>query len=401
MGRKIKGMGYVVGPILPYFMSLFWPLAWIHKMVLADKSRKRILLVTRNNIAANYMADVSQLLREDADIVLFVATDRVPSSGFSGQQASAVTGVPFLHIFKALIVHWDLIIYTNHAYGFGVCFPPNARKIYINHGIHMGKINNALGEDGVYGRGKVIRPFASPYYDMMFAASAYERDFAIECTPELDGHIMVTGCLRADLYAEYVESSRLYVRERLGLTPREQVVHIISTWGHSSLCVQFGDMVLKSVRRLSGKYRFIVSIHPRYDDLTKDPNHSSRDDILSRFEAAGVIVNRGIDWEDYVLAADIAISDHSSLVLYHVLLSHPLILVDLQASEYMDGSTFDLLKSKARLLSGEESLEDALSDVCELDVSFEYSEIVDNMLNCRGNARVRYLREISRLLNMS
>ena len=338
-----------VATLLPYLFILLWPASLIQRMTRVGFRRKRVLLVARNSVAADHMVCISDLLSSSEDIDQAITTDRVPARDFNRHQASNMVGPRSIHVIRALVCHWDLIVFTNHPYGFGVCFPPWSKKLYVNHGMHTGKINNDLEQDGVYGRCKVIRPFRKPYYDCMFSASGGERDFAISQTPELRDRIAVVGFLRADRFLEYFREQGAGARTRLGYTRDQRIVHIISTWGENSLWSVRGEWILEQAQRLRGQYQFVVSIHPRFDDLGTG-NEESREEILQRFGQAGVTVYQDLDWKDYIIASDVALSDHSSLCLYHVLLQHKILLVDVDRDQYLKGSTFDkLVKASSRL----------------------------------------------------
>jgi len=362
------------------------------------KTEKRVLLVARNSIAADHMLCIYDILRNRISVEIRVATDRFPTREFDRYDASRIIGAESMHIFQALVCHWDLIVFTNHAYGFGRCFPAWTKKLYINHGLHTGKINNNMQQDGVYGRSKVVGPFGKVFYDCMFAASKREKELALNQTPELSKRVKVVGFLRADEFLHYARKMTSGARDRLGYTPAQTVVHIISTWGENSLYATRGQWLIDQVARLSRQYAFVVSIHPRFDSLGKS-NPETRDRILTRFEQAGARINVDLDWRDYITVADIAISDHSSLVLYHVLLEHPVIMVDVNEDQYIPGSTFDILKRNLRRLSEYIDLKDALEDVLRDHETQKYHMIVDDMLDHRGTAITQYKKEIERLLD--
>lgn len=399
--RAMKGIAdQVLTALLPYLCIPLWSISVFHRLLRFREPTKRVLLVTRNAIAADHMVYVHELLEGHVEIEEYVTTDRVPDRGFSRIDAAQIVGPPSIHILTALICHWDLVIFTNHPYGFGVCFPPWIKKLYINHGLHTGKINTDKAEDGVYGRSKVIRPFGKPFYHCMFSASSEERAFAIRQTPELRGRIAVVGFLRADWFMEYAKENGAQIRKDLGNTHQDRIVHIISTWGDHSLYGTRGQWLVEQVGKLAEKYTFLVSIHPRMDDIDSRIGES-RDTILRRFEQAGAIVDRNLDWKVCVVAADATLSDHSSLCLYHVLLGHPVLLSDVHSNQYMQGATFDILNQSSRRLSEFPSLKDALEELFRAASTQSNRVLLDHMLEQRGSAAERYRQEIGSLLELS
>jgi len=393
-----KILDHAITQMLPLLLAILWPLSYFHRVITPADSCKRVLLVARNHVAADHMICIHDLLKKDDRIIQFATTDRVPARDFHRGKAADVTGAKPMHMMRALLCHWDLIIFTNHPYGFGICFAPWLKKLYVNHGIHTGKINTEIAQDGVYGRGKVIRPFGTPYYNCMFAASAWEKKFAIRETPQLKGRVAVVGFLRGDIFLDYAEKHSSGLREKFGCKSDMPVVHIISTWGASSLYAICGEEIIGQVKKLSDKYQFLVSIHPRFDDLGHGA-FEAREIILSRFEEAGARVNRGLDWEDYVAVSDIAISDHSSLCLYHVLAGHPVIFSDVCRDNYVAGSTFDLLGQCSPKLSEYDGLDEAISDALGNDSRNNNTTIATRILDFRGSASEMYVQEITVLLN--
>lgn len=388
----------LVAAALPYCMAPLWLLGFFYTLLAPTTTARKVLLVSRNAIAADHMIEIARLLADEEDIQLTVTADRFPSRGFTSADASNIVRIPGIHIFKALSRHWDLIVFTNHPYGLGVCFPPWTKKLYVNHGIHTGKINNEHGEDGVYGRSKVLRPFGAPYYDRMFAASNWEKEFALTQTPELADAIVVTGFLRADNFLESAPRARDEAIKRLSLDTEKKIVHVISTWGPQSLYSQHGKAFLQQMAELRPGYEFLVSIHPRFDEIENNGSER-RVEILRRFKDAGAIVNQDLDWQDYVIAADLAISDHSSLCLYHLLLQHPIVFVPVAKSQFVSGSTFDRLQSSMPQPSTPFDFGAALDAVVNETPSRDLQQILDTLLDKRGAARQYYLKEIHNLLN--
>ena len=183
----------LISPLLnrpvPLFANLTWIIVSIENFFInkffPQKVHKRILLMAQNRIAADHLKILWNLLKHDPQFTFYVTDDRLFSRHFSQEELLSIIPIKHIHILHALIRYWDLIIFVNHPWGLGVWFAPFIEKIYINHGICMGKINNPFGEDGVYGKSRVLRPYSKPYYDKMFAASDFEKDYAIKATKEL------------------------------------------------------------------------------------------------------------------------------------------------------------------------------------------------------------------------
>jgi hypothetical protein len=353
--------------------------------------------MAQNRIAADHLKILWNLLKHDPQFTFYVTDDRLFSRHFSQEELLTIIPIKHIHILHALIRYWDLIIFVNHPWGLGVWFAPFIEKIYINHGICTGKINNPFGEDGVYGKSRVLRPYSKPYYDKMFAASDFEKDYAIKATKELQSRVVVTGFLQADLIDKLQNETRDVIRDKLGYSSDDIVVHIISTWGSASLFQTIGEELLCEAARISNKYKFIFSLHPRHDEFG-DVMGRKREDILNQCEAMGVRPDRQLSWQDCVVAGDIAISDHSSLCLYYVLLNKPLILTSIQTNSYIDNSLIDRLRKLTFCLNHPDELYDILQAASRLPCSKELAEFRTNLRSYPGRAAQRYKEEIYNLL---
>lgn len=397
--RLIRNFKIFYTPLFSFLFPCTWILPLIHCLFIR-KHKKRILLIAQNNVAASHIKEFHKLFKDNINLSFYSTTDWYPPRDFGKNDITKIVNAKYINIFQALITYWDLIIFVNHPWGFGVWFSPLINKIYINHGLHVGKINNDKCEDGVYGKSRVIRPFSKPFYSLMFAASDYELQQAVTITPELHDRIVVTGYLQADLLMEDAKTNRNLIRNKLGIKGNDYVVHIISTWGKNSLLQLIGDELLTEAVKLKNHYSFILSIHPRYDEFNDFNVKINRKSILDKYEKLGILVNRNLNWEDYVIASDMAISDHSSLSLYHILLDHPLVYIQIPESEYVKNSTFaHLYKNSTPLLNSKDigSIIKTNSSIHKINPS---TLPLDRILQHQGQAAERYREEIYRILNL-
>ncbi|MCI5148116.1 MAG: hypothetical protein D3916_01685 [Candidatus Electrothrix sp. MAN1_4] len=390
----------IITIILPKLTLLTRFISYIHKKISPYHPKKRILLISRNTIAADHMLPIANLLRNMADISLTSTVDRFPNQEFHNKDATNLLGTKSIHILIAIIQHWDLIIFTNHPYGFGLCFSPKIKKLYINHGLHMGKINTIEFQDGVYGKNKILRPLGSPYYSTMFAASNNEYQFAVDQTPELMGRIEVAGYLKADILLENYDKLRTDYRFKINCERKELVLHIISTWGPNSLLSTYWPQIQNELESLKHKYKIIISIHPRFNQLTPKKKHT-REEILRECQKHEIYINDGLDWEGYVAASDITLTDHSSLCLYHVLLNHPILLIPVEADQYLPESTFSHLNKAVLSIADYPTILQGL-DVAEKQINFiNYEFLAAKILSKRGMASKVYLEKITRILDVN
>jgi CDP-glycerol glycerophosphotransferase (TagB/SpsB family) len=391
---------YINYKILPILFPIVWIFVKIESKSLARffKRRKyRVLLVAQNRVAADHINILWNLLSGDPSIEFKVTNDRIPNKHLSKNELSRIISAPIVNILFALFQHWDLIIYVNHPWGFGVWFAPHIKKVYVNHGIWVGKINNDKSEDGVYGRSRVVRPFSTPLYDKMFAASFYEKEQALILTPELDNHLSVTGYVRADNLLETHANDRDDIRRAFGFNQNDVVVCIMSTWGPASLFQTIGEQLLQEAITLLDKYKFIFTLHPRYDEHG-DTKGRKRDEILDYYRALGITTVNNLEWEEYVVASDVAVSDHTSLCLYFVLLDKPVILTPVSSEYIMKGSSFDRLKKISPHMSSADELEYLIDSAVSLNSGDEYAALKSIICSYPRASRSRYKEEIYELL---
>jgi|GEM_PF-1861824 len=397
--RFISRLGHF---LIPYLAPLPWFLIAGQKLLKdrlffnADRNAK-ILLIAQNKVAADHVKLVWNLFKNDPKLDFFVTDDFVINRHFSKQELSTLIDAKYIHILYAFLIPWDLIVFVNHPWGLGMWFAPLIKKVYINHGIYTGKINNDLGEDGVYGKSRVNRPYSKPLYDKMFAASSSEKKLAIRFNQELKTRIAVTGYLRADSLEQMQSEQRDTIRKNLGYAQDDIVVHIISTWGPTSLFQTIGEDLLLEAVKISDRYKFIFSLHPRHDAFG-DINGRKRKDILKKYQAQGIRPASELSWDEYVVASDVSISDHSSLCLYYVLLNKPVILVPVASESYIENSTFDQLKDLSPMIVDTKQLDDLIQTAMVNGCKKQICELGLTIRNYPGCAAERYKQEIYGML---
>jgi hypothetical protein len=390
----------VINTILPFFAPVLWLFAIIdlYKKKLLIGNKKRILFISQNCIAADHIKLILNLFKEDDNLHFFVTNDKFNNVHYSREDIEESLQIPYINVIQSLSKYWDLIIYVNHPWGFALYFPPFIKKIYINHGICTGKINNDKGEDGVYGSSRVIRPYNKPFYNFMFSSSFFEKNQAIKATPQLNNRILVTGFLRADLLFDLQNKNRAEIRRKLGYTDKQFLIHIISTWGPHSLFQTLGEELLLEAVNLSSKYKFQFSLHPRHDEFG-DIKGRKRADILKRYSNLGIDIVDDLAWDEYVVAADLAISDHTSIGLYYLLLNKPLILVPINSEAFIAGSALDQLLNSTIRLNSPNQLEQCIEISKKYNISEPLTHLKNTVLSYPGNAKFRYSQEIYNILN--
>lgn len=396
---KAGAIRTIVHAILPIAIRPVWWLVCLKHRVKhllgANTDVRKILLICHNPVAADHLIPIAELLGEQPQFQVRVANDHFPSQEIDKSDIRRVTRVEYVPVLLALLCDWDLIVYVNHPWGFGAWFWPGTPKIYINHGLHVGKINNDLGEDGVYGPHRTTRKYRGLLYRRMFAASEFEREAALAADPALAGRVVVTGSLMADEIAA-LAAKREQLRSELGIASQDRVVHVVSTWGSASLSATIGDRLLDALGGLQKPTTVLFSLHPRFDKFGGVGR--SRREILNQWKSRGVHVDLlNVRWQQFVAVADVAIADHTSLAFYHVLLGRPVIYVPVPDRAFVPGSAFDTLRRQSPAISDLAGLESSL------DAALSGANVTSligrrRLADYLGEAKRRHLEEIERIV---
>jgi hypothetical protein len=395
---RLRRTSAIVHAVLPYAIRPVWLFVRLARLSVARArrrtGRRNVLLICQNPVAADHLVPVIAMLRMNEKIRIEVSNDHFPSQEIGRHEITQKLGIPYVPVLLALFKPWDLVVYVNHPWGFSSWIAPLIRKIYINHGLYSGKINNTEGEDGVYGKSRTIRPWRGLIFDRMFAASVAERDSALAANPALEGRVVVVGSLMADEIREK-SARKSEIGKRFEL-PSKKKVHIISTWGPKSLIATMGDELLDAIGAL-GTYDFALSLHPRFDKF--GGTRRTRSELLRMWEERGVEVDvRNEKWKRFVAECDLAVSDNSSLALYYPILNKPVIFVGVDRAAYLQGSSFDFLsRGRPRLIDvGDLAslLETTLAtQACESGVAE-----IERLCSYLGEAKSRHMEQINALL---
>ena len=394
--QYIRKIGRRFSPFVFPGLWLVVAFAKIKKKILSfSPQKKSILLVAQNIVAADYARLVVNLMEEDKNLDFYFTDDQLYKRKLDDDFIKRIADRK-IHIIFALLRFWDLIIFVNHPWGLGIWFAPFLKKIYINHGICTGKINNDYDEDGVYGKSRIIRPFSKPFYNKMFCPSKSEKIYALNNNIRLKNRLLITGFLRADILTE-LNTKRDKIRNSLGYKKNEIVVHIISTWGKNSLFQTVGERLLDEVAKITNEYRFIFSLHPRYDEFG-DIKNRNREDILEKYRNLGISPQGNIEWDEYVIACDIAISDHSSLSLFYILLNKPVILVNVSSDSFRPGSVFDRLRKIVPNYNPSKNIKDLIENSKNSQETKQFQEFRETLVSFKGLAAKQYKEEIYRII---
>jgi len=378
------------------------PLWWAINPPARDASgrrteRRRVLLVYYNKLTARYVRHVAKILEHDPRVELVVTraplVDRESKvEDFDGHQSMNIPHLPFV---QALANWWDLVVFADHYPA--AMFHPDIPKIFVTHGIFAGR---RFGDvNYVYGR-RAVNASRSPVFTKMFAAGQLERQCVRDLNPALLERVAVTGDMLADELIRR-QGSRPQIREQLKMQPDEKVVLLMSSWGPDSFIQKHGHRFLQEAEELSKKFRLVLSIHPN-NWTRKIESDGSWLTALQRCEELGVTLVSGIDWQDHVIAADLFVTDFTSLGLYASLMDRPMVMAPFEEDQFTPKSPM-LALSKLVTSCGDMSLlgtaiDDAFNE--ETMASWRRRQFADSLVSHQGSSATRVAEETYRVLDL-
>jgi len=194
------------------------------------------------------------------------------------------------------------------------------------------------------------------------------------------------------------------IQAGLGLDPSAPTVLYAPTWSPYSSLVGSGESIITSLAALG--LNVIVKLHDRSYD--RSARASGGIDWGSRIERLcarhGVHFTRDMDVAPYLYAADVLVTDHSSVGFEFMLLDRPLLVVDcpeLVARARVSAGKASLLRSASDLVAAAavaRGVERALSD--PLRQSAQRREVAADMFYRPGGAGVRAIRCVYSLLGL-
>ncbi|MFP4472726.1 MAG: CDP-glycerol glycerophosphotransferase family protein [Candidatus Omnitrophota bacterium] len=376
-----------------------------------SKNERNILIVCDRSLQAEYLAETIDLIKTDDRLKIrlldFFRFDRKNGKNF------ILNKLPYkkISILKAFIYKWDLII-TSSGWQRHLVTNERCKTLWIRHGIESGKRNLSRFTNKVCSKRKDNDCFTYSNYvyrnlrrgamrfDCIFSSSDWNKTAAIQIDPQFDEVIKVVGLLQNDkMLDKYNHRSRL--RHKIGLTTDKPAVFILSTWGPYCLFNMHGDKFLKKINSLTSEYDFILNIHPR-EHRPQPKNKRVWGNYLRTQKKEGILFREPEDdWVEYMIVADIVISDFTSLCLNTALLKKPIIFVPFPENVVVKNCLITELKTIAPTLKPDfsdlkEKLEGSLHNY-PLDKLEEFSKKVNS---CPGQASELMKKEIYKLLEL-
>lgn len=353
--------------------------------------RRRLLVNARTAMNYATIAPIVERLQRDERLEFYFAASESPAHTRS-IYADAVQPFKLVTPFQASAIQFDVYLASDFLW---MKLPRGARRVQTFHGV----------------AGKYRTVYDSPSqsmrdWDRLFFINERRLRHFIECgaidegsqaarligMPKLD--CLVDGSLKRD-----------ELLSAMGIDPLKKSVLYAPTWSPHSSVVSTGEEL---VERLGERgYAVIVKLHDRSRDL-RYVNSGGVDwgarlePILQRF---GGVLATGTNSSPYLSAADIMITDHSSVGFEYLLLDRPLIRIhvpELIQNTDIEPSYVDLLASASTSVTNVEETVAAVERgfVDGRDKAAERIAVANEMFYKPGTATNRAVKELYELMEL-
>ena len=276
--------------------------------------QRRLLVNARTAMNYSTISPIVERLQRDPRLEFYFTASENPS--LTEQiYADAVQPFKFITPFQASFTRFDVYLAADFLW---VKLPRGARRVQTFHGV----------------AGKYRTVYDSPSHSMrdwdrLFFINKRRLQHFIDCgaidansdaarligMPKLD--CLVDGSLVRD-----------DILTSLGIDPARQTILYAPTWSAHSSVVSMGEELVKRLGEAG--HAVIVKLH----DRSRDPfqyEHSGGVDWGERLEPLlqrfGGVLAKGSNSSPYLAAADVMITDHSSVGFEYLLLDRPLIRI--------------------------------------------------------------------------
>ena len=353
--------------------------------------RRRLLVNARTAMNYATIAPVVERLQRDERLEFYLAASENPSLT-SSIYANAVQPFKLIRPLQASAIQFDVYLASDFLW---MKLPRGAHRVQTFHGV-AGKYRTIYDSPSQSMRS----------WDRLFFINERRLRHFVECgaidegsqaarligMPKLD--CLVDGSLKRD-----------ELLSAMGIDPERKTILYAPTWSAHSSVVSMGEELVKSLGERG--YAVIVKLHDRSRDL-RYVNSGGVDwgarlePILQKF--GGVLAAR-TNSSPYLSAADIMITDHSSVGFEYLLLDRPLIRIhvpELIQNTDIEPSYVDLLASASTTVTNVEETVAAVerSFLDGRDKSAARVSVANEMFYKPGTATERAVNELYELMEL-
>ena len=275
---------------------------------------RRVLVHVRAPMNYVVMAPVCRRMATDPRVKFYFTTDR-GASREADVYSEAADDVTVISASQAKFMKFDACLAADFIW---MSLPRGTRRVQMFHGV-AGKYTNVYDTPEQSARG----------WDRLFFINQrrlrnFVRSGALD---ENSTAARLVGMPKVDCLVDG-SLSRNAVLARLGIDPDRQTVLYAPTWSaHSSLVTMGAELVEELV---AAGYAVIVKLH----DRSHDPQHANSGGVnwVARFGQLlrdnGGHLAMSSDSSPFLAAADLMITDHSSVGFEYLLLDRPLVRIE-------------------------------------------------------------------------
>jgi len=356
-----------------------------------DPDVRRVLVYVRAPMNYIVMAPVYRRMANDARVKFFFTTSE-GASREADVYSEAEDGLVVLRSAEARLMKFDACLAADFIW---MALPRGTRRVQMFHGV-AGKYANVYDTPEQSARGWdrlfFINRRRLQNFIRVGAIDADSPAARLVGMPKVD--CLVDGSLSRDA-----------VLEKLGLDPQRKVVLYAPTWSAHSSLVTMGQELVE--RLVAAGYAVIVKLH----DRSHDPQEANSGgvDWVSRFgrllrESGGHLATSS-DSCPYLAAADVMITDHSSIGFEYLLLDRPLVRIEVPKLLEQANVNPEYVKLLADASLSVRTVNDTLAAVerslGEPGLKSETRKVVaSDLFHSPGNATALAVKELYELLDL-
>lgn len=363
--------------------------------VLRGKRKKDVLIPLRNELMFANTRPIITRLNADPRLRLWLcltARERFLAANLRRLKRDCAKA-RFIPYRLAELIRWDLILTAEQT----LYFRRECPMIYTGHSLKSGKLSPAgdsmkYGPPSRHGDGTIK-------YTRIFCANEHEYETVCAHFPEHAPLVRVVGNLLVDRIRE-MAGERDEILRRLGLDPRRRTLMVTSTWRADSLAQSQGRALMAQLDNLLGRYNVIISFHQNNFVPEYSPDIDWRDEF-SRRQRPGLHILRNNETSlDYLPAADVLLTDHTSTSLYYLFLGRPVVYYVHPDVRYDKGALILDLQRIARTVENLAALESDIATACaEFDPQV-YARLAAKVCSHAGHGWERMENEIYETLGL-
>jgi len=281
---------------------------------LREPDVRRVLAYVRAPMNYVVMAPVYKRMAQDARVQFYFTTS--PGASHEADVYSeADDGLRVISSSDARFMKFDVFLAADFIW---MSLPRGTRRVQMFHGV-AGKYTNVYDTPE-----QSVRAWDRLFFINRRRLRNFVRSGAIDSDSTA---ARLVGMPKVDCLVDG-SLSRDAVLERLGIDPARKTVLYAPTWSAHSSLVKMGNELVE--RLVSAGHAVIVKLH----DRSHDPQHANSGgvDWVSRLEpllrASGGHLAMGSDSCPYLAAADVMITDHSSVGFEYLLLDRPVVRIE-------------------------------------------------------------------------